>query len=67
VNACLKIASPARTCQQFDSRRATADVWSWKDDNDQWIPFDDFNQMVLLQAFDDDRKTAIVEFAGEEN
>ena len=42
-------------------------MWSWKDDNDQWIPFDDFNQMVLLQAFDDDRKTAIVEFAGEEN
>jgi hypothetical protein len=62
-----KRASPARTCQQFESRRATADVWSWKDDNGQWIPFDDFNQMALLQAFDDDRKTAIVEFAGEEN
>lgn len=46
------------------TRPMSVEVWSWLNDDDAWVVFDEFNTASLKQALQDDRSVAIVEFPG---
>ena len=46
------------------TRPMSVHAWWWKNDEGQWVRFDEFNSAALEQAYSDDRSRAVVDFAG---